>query len=180
MGKFSLSSMLDFFKKDHRVNERILPPVNLNKPVENPISKAIMIEFIKAGNREMKPGFMEILNKTNYLIPVIVQPKPEPSPDAFKCEFGTQTEFKKGTLIGLLNAYDKDKNCCLPAFTDWEEIQRFTNGKVKVDVWVMPGNELWPFVARNNSYKGIVINPAGYFMMLDAGNIDLLIKTFKK
>jgi hypothetical protein len=176
MSKFSLKSLLGLTDKNKKYSEKVVPPVDLNKPVENPECKAAISEFIKSGTKLPQIGFLSILNKANYLIAVLIEPTPEKDSQAIKEEFGTRISFKPGTVLKLLSCTDPEKNNYLAVFTDWEEIKKFTN--VPVNTLVMPGKDLWAFALKDNLYKGIIINPSGIPIRLNNLQMEHLLKLF--
>jgi len=129
------------------------PPVDLNKPVENPRLVAALVAFEKNQGDETRQTLWKELKSAVYLIPVRADKLATTPPD--KSGKKTVTE---DSPISFFMSPDKAGNPYLPIFTDWQEIVKFT--KEPVSTLVMPGDDLWAFVLNHKSFHGAVLNPA--------------------
>jgi len=129
------------------------PPVDLNKPVENPRLVAALVAFEKNQGDETRQTLWKELKSAVYLIPVRADKLATTPPD--KSGKMTVTE---DSPISFFMSPDKAGNPFLPIFTDWQEIAKFT--KEPVNTVVMPADDLWGFVLNQKGFHGAVLNPA--------------------
>jgi len=129
------------------------PPVDLNKPVENPRLVAALVAFEKNQGDGTRQTLWRELKSAVYLIPVRADKLATTPPD--KSGKMTVTE---DSPISFFMSPDKAGNPFLPIFTDWQEIAKFT--KEPVSTLVMPADDLWGFVLNQKNFHGAVLNPA--------------------
>lgn len=130
------------------------PPVDLNKPIENPeLVKAI--DALMTYTSEQTQRNLEIeLRKAVYLLPFLADNNFHASePDS-----EGRAIIEKDSLMKVLLASDAQSNPLLPLFTDWVHIGAWT--KEAVNTLVLPAKDAWDF-ALNGQYAGVVINPGG-------------------
>ncbi|MCK7576621.1 MAG: SseB family protein [Chromatiales bacterium] len=146
------------------------PPVDLNKPVTNPTLTAALSKL--AGNRtpENAASVRRELQKAIFLIPMLAD------------ELHTTPVTAEGKSIVLENSKlkifmltGKDGKSYLPLFTDWEEIQKWSNRSV--NTLVMPASDAWSFAIANPKYEGIVVNPGGISLPLSRNAVQQLNQT---
>jgi hypothetical protein len=148
---------------ENKINNsgKVTPPVDLNKPVENPELKKAIEEVITTKATILTLDVLYRLNIANYLVATFNVDDPE----KFKLtDIKPQVSFEKNSKIGMFTHKEKDGSKFLIAFTDWEEIRKFT--KENVSALVMPGKELCAFILKDESNSGVRINPAGYSLTL--------------
>ena len=128
------------------------PPVDLNKPVENPRLVAALGAFEKNQGDDTRRTLWKELKSAVYLIPVRVDKLATTPSD----KSGKMTVTEDSPISFFVSA-DKAGNPFLPIFTDWQEIAKFT--KEPVNTIVMPADDLWGFVLNQKSFHGAVLNP---------------------
>ena len=172
MGEYKGEKMIWPFSKKI-ASEPVVPPVDLNKPVENPQLKKAINAFKANQILKTQDDLGRQLNSANYLIAILA--------DEMKTTLGEtegQATIEKGSLIKFLNCFNEEDECFLPAFTDWEEIRLWTTQDVST--MVMPSADLWDFVLHGDQYAGVVINPAGTLWQMSKDNIKALQEDLNK
>lgn len=155
------------------ISKPVVPPVDLNKPVENPHLKKAINAFKANRSLKTQDELGKQLNSGNYLVAILAdEMKTTPS------ETEGQATVEKGSLIKFLNCFNEEGECFLPAFTDWEEIRQWTTQDVST--MVMPSADLWGFALHGDQYAGIVINPAGILWTMSKENIKALQEDLNK
>jgi len=148
------------------------PPVDLNKPVENPQLKAAIAKYKEDSTTENWSALEKSLNSAYYLVPIIADTlKTQPTDESGK------VVVQKGSIIQFMVYEDTNKSYLLPVCTDWDEIALFT--KQKVDTVVMRPSQLWDFVLgdkRQKGYQGVVVNPGSNKLELHVKDIAPLRK----
>lgn len=129
------------------------PPVDLNKPVENPRLLAALAAFEKNQGNETRQTLWKELKSAVYLIPVRADKLATTPPD----KSGKMAVTEDSPISFFISA-DTDGNPFLPVFSDWQEIAKFT--KEPVNTIVMPADDLWGFVLNQKNFHGAVLNPA--------------------
>jgi len=131
------------------------PPLDLNTPVTNPVLKAALKNYQQLQSPQNEDSLFHALTSANYLVTIIT--------DEMKTVPGEkpgQVTIQEGSLIKFMSCFNAANACLLPAFTDWDEIRSWT--KESVSTLVMPCDQLWDFVIRDQRYHGLVINPSGH------------------
>lgn len=128
----------------------IEPPVDLNKPVENPILVAAILKHQKVGSNETATELFQALKGSVFLVGMITDKPIENS--------GGYASFKKGDHLGLITVIDNSDKSLLGLFTDHAELQNFTNKATST--LVMPAKMALEATLQHG-YSGLVINPAG-------------------
>lgn len=124
-------------------------PVDANTPFENPELKDAIARFHAEPTNENIDLIIPELQKAHFIILTELQEVAEETPGV--------TPIKKGTKVGVINLYDKDKNCFHPLFTDWDAAYEF-----KPDAkssFLVPAAAIWEHIMSDESYDGIIINP---------------------
>jgi hypothetical protein len=145
------------------------PPVDLNKPVENPNLVAALSKFEKDQSDSSRQRLFNELKTAVYLIPVLTDNLSTTLPD----KEGRAT-VTKDSRISFFVSNDMNGNPYLPVFTDWQEIGKFT--QKKVNTLVMPANDLWAFILKQDRFNGAVLNPGDKALHLDKAMIKALQK----
>jgi hypothetical protein len=151
------------FSKKRGGQSTIIPPVDLNKPVENP---EVVAAITAAANSQSPLLFAALtcaLRDANYLVP-IMQEGMVTSPTGVE----GQMTIQAGSHINVFTCAAPDGGTLLPLFTDWDEIRRWIDHPVST--LVMPAKEAFAF-ASMDEYAGAVVNPGGQAVEL---NKDLL------
>jgi hypothetical protein len=128
------------------------PPVDVNKPVENPSLVSAISHFDASRPITVQSEVAQQLNAANYLIPIVrVQiPTTPKGPDGS----AIVTQDKQ---IKILQATDPSGKPCLPLFTDWRALRAWN--KSDVSTLVMPAKAAWDFVLAHDVYLGAIVNP---------------------
>lgn len=119
------------------------PPVDVNKPVENPNLVEAMSHFDTARPVAAQPEVMRQLNAANYLIPIIRVhiPTTPKGPDG-------SAVVTQDTQIKIVQATDTSGKPCLPLFTDWRALRAWNNSDLST--FVMPAKTAWDFVLAHD------------------------------
>jgi hypothetical protein len=152
--------MWPFKKKPEpsQAEQRVIPPVDLSQPVENPLLKAALAALAHAQTEANQQAVWEQVKRANYLVVV--------NAETMKIEPGAipgQGTMQAGTQIQLMTCSGPAGEPLLPVFTDWTEIEQFSGDSFpgqRPGTLVMPGPDLWAFVLAG-SFAGVVINPSG-------------------
>lgn len=127
--------------------------IDVNKPVENPNLKAAIQKFI---NERTERNALELGRQLNGSVFLIAMNTNEMIMTDNK---NGSSVVQKGSVIKILNCFNEKNECFLPIFTDWEEIRLWT--KENVGGLMSPSKDTWEFIlSQQETYKGIVINPA--------------------
>jgi type III secretion system (T3SS) SseB-like protein len=128
------------------------PPVDVNKPVENPSLVSAMSHFDASRPLTQQTEVTRELNAANYLIPILrVQiPTTPKEPDG-------SAVVTKDTQIKILQIPDASGKPCLPLFTDWRAVRAWNNSDVST--LVMPAKAAWDFILSHDVYSGGIVNP---------------------
>jgi hypothetical protein len=128
------------------------PPVDLNKPVENPELSLAMMAFSRSRNAQTEQELTLRLRSAVFLVPIITD-EMRTTPGS---EPGSAT-IEQGSLIKMLSCIDGTGAQHLPLFTDWPSIRAWT--EQQVSTLVMPAADAWGFVLSQAHYAGAVVNP---------------------
>jgi hypothetical protein len=128
------------------------PPVDVNKPIENPSLVEAVSHFDPAKPITAQPEIVRQLNTANYLIPIIrVQiPTGPKAPDG-------SAIVTQDTQVKVLQARDAAGKPCLPLFTDWRALRVWN--KSDLSTLVMPAKAAWDFVLSHDVYSGAILDP---------------------
>lgn len=145
----------------------VQPPVDLDKPVENPALSAALDSYVSNRCAETEQELFRQLRSAIFLVPMLgdeMQVKPEPEP-------GVLT-IKKDSVIKIFACADSSGADHLPLFTDWSAIQAWTNEKVST--LVMPASDAWSFVLSQPHYAGAFVNPGNQRLQLNREFVQYL------
>ncbi len=146
-------------------------PVDVTKPIENPVLQAAFRSHIENRSEASASALGQALNSSVYLIPIIAdEMRTTPSSPGM-------VTIEAGSLIKFMNCQNEKRESFLPAFTDWHEIQKWTNSEVSTIV--LPAAELWQFALNDSNYVGVAINPATIAWTLFPSNIQSLLEDAK-
>jgi hypothetical protein len=154
---------MDWISKKRGGQATVTPPVDLNKPVENPDVVAAINAAVDSESPLLYAALTCALREANYLVPItqegmITSPTGE----------GGQMVMHPGSRINVFTCKAPDGGSLLPLFTDWDEIRRWID--VPVSTLVVPANDAFAIASRDE-YAGAVVNPGGQAVEL---NKDLL------
>lgn len=147
----------------------VTPPIDINKPVENPALVAAIDRLASEQSEAAKNNLLAELNKAVYLVAIFTDEMHTTEPD----EHG-QVTVKKDSLIKVLNTSDEAGNTYLPLFTDWKAIGQYIDKPV--NTLVMPAADAWSWVLNMGEYHGAVINPARNALPLSKAQIQFLLE----
>ena len=143
------------------------PPVDLNKPVENPSLVAAISHFDVSRIVTQQTEVVRQLNAANYLIPIVRVriPTTAQKPDG-------SAVVTEDTQIKVLQVTDATGKPCLPLFTDWRTLQAWN--KSDVSTLVMPAKAAWDFILSREVYSGAIVNPGEKPIVLSRESIRSL------
>lgn len=151
------------------VSEEVRPPVDLNRPVENPELVKAIDALMTHDCEQTRHNLGLEVRKAVYLLPFLADEDFHASdPDS-----EGQTIIKKGSLMKILHVSDAQGDSHLALFTDWGQIGAWT--KEAVNTLVLPAKDAWAF-ALNGPYAGVVINPGGNALPLSKEALVELLK----
>ena len=141
------------------------PPIDLQK-----ISNPQLVEAMQALHQENTPlnqgkVLDMVLNHAAFLAPVILAPQGPNTPPNLKGK--TAIQFQLTTT--------KDGRAFFPAFTDWQELQKFCGAKEQ-KVAMLRFDNYASMILQDNRTAGLVINPMGLSLTLDRDTVDRLAK----
>ena len=145
------------------------PPIDINKPVENPALVAAIDRLASDYSVAAKDNVLAELNRAVYLVAIFTDEMHTTEPD----EKG-QVTIQKDSLIKVLNTSDEAGNTYLPLFTDWQAIGLYIDKPV--NTLVMPASDAWSWVMNMGEYHGAVINPARNALPLSKAQIQFLLE----
>jgi hypothetical protein len=145
----------------------IVPPVDLNKPVENPNLVVALKEFETKRSEQSQQELFRQLASANFLVAFF--------PDEMQTTPGSkagQLTIEKDSLLKIPACADRDGKDHLPLFTDWPAIQAWIDKPVST--LVMPASDAWSFILSQPHYAGAFVNPAGSRLQLSRDLIQYL------
>jgi hypothetical protein len=145
------------------------PPVDLNRPVQNPALVAALTTLEGARTPENAAKVRKQLQRAVFLVPILTDEFHTTKPSV-----SGQSTVLENSRLKVFLAPDSSGKSFVPLFTDWDEIKKWT--KKEVNTWVMPAADAWAFVLSNAEFAGIVINPGGTSLPLSRGAVEQLSK----
>lgn len=141
------------------------PTPEMKKPITNPE----LVEALKVLHQENTPlnqgrVLNLVLNHAVFLSPVLVPPAPQQDPSA-----------PKKTAIQFQLITTQDGRPFFPAFTDEEELRKFSGRKTQQTA-VLRFDDYVSLVRRNEKACGFVVNPLGLSLTLDRKTLENLAK----
>ncbi len=139
------------------------------KPITNPE----LLEALKVLHQESTPLNQGrvldlVLNRAVFLAPAVVTPAPQ--------QPGQDPSAPRRTAIQFQLITTKDGRPFFPAFTDMEELRKFT-GERKIQSVVLRFDDYVALVERNEKACGFVVNPMGLSLTLDRKTVaNLAVK----
>jgi hypothetical protein len=155
------------FSKKRGGPSAVVPPVDLNKPVENPEVVAAIKAAANSDSPLLHAALGCALRDANYLVP-IMQEGIIASPAG---KDGEMT-IHAGSHINVVTCAAPDGGTLLPLFTDWDEIRRWLD--VPVSTLVVPAKDAFSIASRDE-YAGAVINPGGQAVELSKDQLGRLL-----
>ena len=142
---------------------------DMKKPIENPE----LVEALAALHQENTPQnqgrVLElVLHHAVLLTPAVVTPPPQAQ------QGGTAAADQK-TAIQFQLITTKDGRPFFPAFTDWEELRKFSKLKEQRVVMLRFDNYA-EMVLKDDRTAGMVINPLGLSLTLDRKSLENMAK----
>jgi hypothetical protein len=160
--------MFRFFKKHSETTKPSpeKPPVDLNKPVENPRLVAAMHAFSQSRTPATQEMLTQALRTAIFLVPILTdEMHSTPSDD------NGQMTIQAGSRIKIITCFDDAGGNHLALFTDWPSIRNWTD--MHVSTLVMPASEAFEF-ALSDQHAGAVVNPGDNALPLDKKLLDYL------
>jgi len=145
-------------------------PADIAKPITNPKLKDGIVLFKKNKTEETLKLIIDSIKQASLLVLIYK--------DGLITSNNGENNmtFEVGSQIKFLYIVDKDNNPFLPVFTDWEEVDLWVKSRDNIAGWVMPAKEIFDFVCKQQSYKGIVINPASNSWTMQLEQIKLFVE----
>ena len=151
-----------------RGDEEARPPVDLNKPVENPRLVAALDACADNATDEARAALCGELNRATYLAAVLTSQADVKTSESDR----GHVVFEKGRTIHILTAAGPDDKQMVLLFTDWSQIRSWTSQNV--DALVMPAQEAWSVALMGDVHNGVIINPAGNSFTLSRAQLEAL------
>jgi hypothetical protein len=145
----------------------VQPPVDLDKPVENPALSAALNGYTSNRSPEAEQELFRQLRGAVFLVPILA--------DEMKMAPGSEPgvgTIEKDSTIKIFACADRDGADHLPLFTDWSAIQAWTDRKVST--LVMPASDAWAFVLSQPHYAGAFVNPGSQRLQLSREFVQYL------
>jgi hypothetical protein len=145
----------------------VQPPIDLDKPVENPALSAALDGYVNNRCSETEQELFLQLRSAVFLVPMLA--------DEMKMTPGTEpgvSTIEKDSLIKIFACADSSGADHLPLFTDWSAIQAWTNQKVST--LVMTASDAWSFVLSQPHYAGAFVNPGRQRLQLNRELVQYL------
>lgn len=165
--------MFGFFKKRSEAPKPspVKPPVDLNKPVENPRLVAAILAFAQSRTPTTQDALTQALRTAIFLVPILTdEMHSTPSGD------NDQMTIQAGSRIKIISCFDDAGGNHLALFTDWPSIRRWT--EQPVSTLVMPAAEAFAF-ASSEQHAGGVVNPGDNALPLDKKLLAYLLNETK-
>ena len=145
----------------------VVPPVNLNQPVENPALISALKHSSTDHSTKARGQLFQAVQGAIYLVAILTdEMKTTPNPD----EPGRMT-IGQGSTIKFITASKGGKHY-LPLFTDWPAIRTYT--QQQVSGLVMPAQDAWAFALQDATYQGVVINPGPQCLEMERPMLEQL------
>jgi hypothetical protein len=146
----------------------VQPPVDLDKPVENPALSAALDGYVSNRCSESEQELFRQLRSAVFLVPMLA--------DEMKMTPGVEPgvgTIEKDSTIKIFACADGSGAEHLPLFTDWSAIQTWTDRKVST--LVMPALDAWSFVLSQPHYAGAFVNPGSQRLQLSREHVQYLL-----
>ncbi len=154
-----------FFKKSNGVaaqssaaNSAVSPQpgtttVDVNQPVENPKLKTLFAQWRQAQTNDLlNQVFEELVLHSHFLSVISFSVEPTPNNN------GTAV-FQKGAVLSLPMITTQDGKSFYPAFTDWEELKKWSALTAPPKTLVLSFDDYAGMVLGKEGAAGVVINP---------------------
>lgn len=143
------------------------PAIDLKK-VTNPQLVEALAALHKENTPQNQGKVLElVLNHASFLAPVILAPVPKGQNVPPQLQGKTAIQFQLITT--------KDGRPFFPAFTDWDELHKFSKLKDQRVVMLRFDNYA-QMVLKDNRTAGMVVNPLGMSLTLDRKTLESLAK----
>jgi len=137
--------------------------MDINVPVENPELVMKIHDYMSSQSDTDEKRLRSTLLKTKFLAPVII--KNWNSKNVGKQVLDQEIEFR------LISIQDKEKNIYLPAFTDWNEISKWSNDE-ELKTIIFTFQDYAKVFMNNKEMVGLVINPHNENLVLNKQQIE--------
>lgn len=142
--------------------------MDINKPITNQgLLKAIRV---MKKDRNQEQVFFDELSKAKFLCPAVLDIKSSDKHQDGKIVLG------EGTTISISSLTDQAGNHFLMAFTDWEEVRKWTD-EDNPQMLVIDYNDYQSMILESESqYAGFVINPYGENLVISKELISNIVQ----
>jgi hypothetical protein len=130
------------------------PPIDLDQPVSNPALKEALEAHSRAPTARTLTRMADEMRKSHLLVAFLA--------DEFRTQPGDaagMATVEAGSVLKILLTQDAQGNSLSLAFTDWDEIRRWT--KETVSTLVMPASDLYSWAFESTKSVGVLLNPGG-------------------
>lgn len=142
---------------------------DMKKPIENPELVAALAALHQENTPQNQGRVLElVLHHAVLLAPAVVTPPPQPQQDG-------EAVMEQKTSIQFQLITTKDGRPFFPAFTDWEELRKFSKLKEQRVVMLRFDNYA-EMVLKDDRTAGMVINPLGLSLTLDRKSLENMAK----
>lgn len=144
-----------------------MPNQKPNPHSQKPIANPALVEALKTLHQENTPQNQGrvlglVVEQAIFLAPAVITPAPQQGSDG-----------RKQAAIQFQLITTKDGRPFFPAFTDQEELRKFT-GERKVQSVALRFDDYVALIQRNEKACGFVVNPLGLSLTLDRKTVDNL------
>lgn len=126
--------------------------IDINKPVTNPKLLNYIARLEREGTKEAEKTFISEMQSATFLAPAIVSTKP--------LSIG-QVVLEDDTPVSMYSLENKSDERFLMAFTDWEELRKWSKEDNKQAVVLKYNDYARLLLKQDASWDGFVINPYG-------------------
>ena len=130
-----------------------MTPANVNTPVTNPALAAALTANAQHDTPDTRREVTRELMQATFLVVILTQEVQETPGEA-----PGQVTWQPGSHFSVLLAGDGQGGRMLPLFSDWEALRQWTDEPVSG--LLMPAAEAWVFALVDDTYSGVVLNPA--------------------
>ena len=129
-----------------------MPSIDINTPVRNPALTAALATDVLHNTPATRRAATAELMKATFLVAILTQEVRE------KPVAPGQVTWQAGSRFSVLLSNDGQGGKVLPLFTDWDALRQWTDEPVSG--LVIPAAEAWAFALTDETYTGVVVNPA--------------------
>ena len=130
---------------------------DVNKPLENPSLVAALNAYHLAPTQENESALEHELQTAHFLAPVKIAPSVSP-------ESGTAV-LEQNTTLSFYLLYSSDEKYYFPAFTDWRELNKWSDEPGR-ETFIVTLGDYSAMLRQDERCSGVAINPYGQNFVL--------------